>query len=55
VYKGFGWGNLRERDHFKDPGIDGRITVRYIFKKWDVGAWTGLTWLMIGTGVGTCE
>jgi len=21
-----------------------------IFKKWDVGAWTGLSWLKIGTG-----
>ena len=21
----FWWGNLRERDHFEDPGVDGRI------------------------------
>jgi hypothetical protein len=25
VYKGFWWGNLREKDHFEDPGIDERI------------------------------
>jgi len=30
-------GNLRERDHLGDPGEDGSIIVRWIFKKWDVG------------------
>ena len=42
---------MRERDYLKDPGIDGRITMKRIFKKWD-GAWTGLIWLRIGTGGG---
>jgi hypothetical protein len=45
VYKGFWCGNLREGDHLEDPGVDGRITLRWIFKKWDVGTWTGLIWL----------
>jgi hypothetical protein len=27
------WGNLRERDHMEDPGIDGRIILRWIFGK----------------------
>ena len=31
-------------------GIDGRIILRWIFRKWDVGAWTGSSWLRIGTG-----
>jgi hypothetical protein len=30
---GFWWGNLRERDHWHDPGGDGRIILRWIFKK----------------------
>jgi len=30
-------GNLRERDHLGDPGVDGRIILRWIFRKWDVG------------------
>jgi hypothetical protein len=25
-----------------DPGVDGRIILRWIFRKWDVGVWTGL-------------
>ena len=35
-----------------DPGIDGRKILRRIFRKWDVGAWTGLIWLRTGTGGG---
>jgi hypothetical protein len=48
--KTFWWGNLKERDHWEDPGVDGRITLRWIFRKWDVGLWTGSGWLRIGTG-----
>ena len=36
VYR-FWWGNLSERDHLGDPGIDGRIILRWIFKKLDGG------------------
>ena len=49
---GFGGENLRDRDHLEDPGVDGRIMLRWTFRKWDVGAWTGSIWLRIGTGGG---
>ena len=46
---GFRWGNLRSRVHLPDPGIDGRIIVRWIFRKRYVWVWTGSSWLRIGT------
>jgi hypothetical protein len=49
---GFWWGNLRVRGRWGDPGVDGRIILGWIFKKWDVGVRTGLGWLRIGTGGG---
>jgi hypothetical protein len=52
AYVGFWWGYLRERDQLGDPGIDGRTILRWIFRKWDVGLWTGSSWLRIGTGGG---
>ena len=33
---GFWRGNLRERDHLGDPGVDGSIILRLIFRKLDV-------------------
>jgi hypothetical protein len=37
VHTGFWWEDLREGDHLKHPGIDGRIILKWIFKKWDGG------------------
>jgi len=41
VYTGFWWGNLRERVHLEDPGVDGTVILRWIFWKW-VGGRPGL-------------
>jgi hypothetical protein len=54
VHTGFWWENLRERDNFEDPGIDGRIILRWIFRKWYVTAWTGSMWLRQGQVTGSC-
>ena len=51
-YIGVWWGNLRERDHLEVRGVDGRIILQWIFRKWNKGAWTGSVWLRIGTGGG---
>jgi len=47
---GFWWGNLRERDQWGDTGADEKIILKWVFRKWDVGIWTGSSWLRIGTG-----
>jgi hypothetical protein len=52
VYTGFWWGTLNERNHLKKPGVDGRIILIWVFRKWDVGAWTELIWLRIRAGGG---
>ena len=37
MHTGFWWGNFREIDHLEDTGVDGKIILRWIFRKWDVG------------------
>jgi hypothetical protein len=45
-------GNMREGDYLNDPGLNGRIILKWIFEKWDGEAWTGSIWFRIGTGGG---
>jgi hypothetical protein len=44
VCTGFWWGNLRERDRWGDPGVDGRIILGWILKEVGCGCedWIGL-------------
>jgi len=43
--------HLRERGHWGDLDVDGRIILRWIFGKWE-GVETGWTWFRIGTDGG---
>jgi len=44
------WGNQREGDHWGDVGVDGRIILEWISRRWDVCTWTGLGWPRVETG-----
>jgi hypothetical protein len=46
VHWGLWWGDLRKRNHLEDLGVDGRIILKWFFKK----VWTSLVCLRIGTG-----
>jgi hypothetical protein len=37
VHTGFWWGNLRKRIYLEDLGVDGRIILKWVFRKWDGG------------------
>jgi hypothetical protein len=45
-------GRYDARDHLEDLRVDERMTLKWIFKKWDREAWTELIWLRIWTGGG---
>jgi hypothetical protein len=43
-------GKPEGRNHWKDLGIDGGVTLRWILGKQGLGMWIGFIWLRIGTG-----
>ena len=51
VYK-FLEGKPDGRNQGGDLGVDGRIILERISRRWDVGIWTGLGWPRIETGGG---
>jgi hypothetical protein len=50
--EGFQWEDLMQRDDLEYTGIDGRIILKCILKKWIGEAWTGLVWLRMRRGGG---
>jgi hypothetical protein len=42
-------GNLKKIVHLGYPGIEGRIILRWMYRKWYMSVWTGSRWLRIGT------
>ena len=49
--QGFG-GKPEGKNHLGESSVDGRKVLRWIFRKLDVGLWTGLNWLSIRTSGG---
>ena len=37
VLTGFCWGDLEERDHLEDLGLEGKRVLKWVIKKGDVG------------------
>jgi hypothetical protein len=50
VHTRFWIGDLRERDHLKDVGVDGETILKWNLKNYNGGAWTGFIRVRIGTG-----
>jgi hypothetical protein len=48
-------GRPGEKKPLEDPGVDGRIILRWLLRKWGVMAWTESIWLRTGPGGSTCE
>jgi hypothetical protein len=34
MHTGVWWGSLREGNHLEDQGVDGRVLLKFVFKKW---------------------
>jgi hypothetical protein len=51
MYTGFWREDLREGDHLRDPGVDGRIILKGLFKTWD----GGMGWIELAQVADSCE
>jgi hypothetical protein len=46
---------VEEKRPLENQGLDGKIILRWVFRKWDVVAWIGSVWLGIGTAGGNLK
>jgi hypothetical protein len=44
----FWWESLKEKDHLKDQGVDGRMGSKWTLGRLVGGVWCGFAWLRIG-------
>jgi hypothetical protein len=47
MHAGVWWGSLREGNHLEDQGVDGRILLKFVFKKWFEGC---MDWIVLAAG-----
>jgi hypothetical protein len=50
--KRFWWESPKERDHWEDQGVGGKLGSEWILWRLAWGVWIGFDWLMTGTGGG---
>jgi hypothetical protein len=55
VHSGFLWGRPEGNRALGRIGVDGKLILNWVSKKWDGEAWTRLIWLRIGQMAGACE
>jgi len=46
---------LKGRDHSENLGVDGKVILGWILRKYGRKVWTGFIWFRIGPVVGCCE
>jgi len=46
------FANLKERDHLEGKGVDGRVMLKWIWRRWHVWMWAEFIWFGACVDVG---